>query len=363
MDYNDQMNAQRAETFRLSGAYEQAIKIFKELQSKYPDNAWVNAHLGTTYYQLLNYNEAEIYLKKAIEKNDKYFWAQAQLGETYRQLAIINERKPSYVRDAIKHFTIALGADSPEQSNYAWALAHLGATYRMKLFVKPDNSNIDNLKKNSVNLRKILIYEDSKEKALDCLNRALEIIPTYAWAWGMRATVYRLTQEYKDAYWDLEVETVISPEIGVLQNSPCPVPFLETRRINLHEHAMLCFYLTKFTKNSEKQRQYARAIAFAQNALIHQPFDLIALLILTIIEGTQKKEEKGHLDQDDIEEIKIKVGQLFEDVLSELSAILQNLLRNIIVVKRFTFNKLERIAKIAGEEHKLTKLVLDDVIA
>jgi len=41
MDLNDQMIAQRAETFRLSKAYEQAIEIFEQLLQKYPDNAWL----------------------------------------------------------------------------------------------------------------------------------------------------------------------------------------------------------------------------------------------------------------------------------------------------------------------------------
>jgi tetratricopeptide (TPR) repeat protein len=71
----------------LSGAYEQAIEIFEQLQM-YSDNAWVNAHLGATYYHVMDYGKAEHYLKKAIDKNDRYFWAHAQLGETYRLRAI-----------------------------------------------------------------------------------------------------------------------------------------------------------------------------------------------------------------------------------------------------------------------------------
>ncbi|NEO60221.1 MAG: tetratricopeptide repeat protein, partial [Moorea sp. SIO4G2] len=133
MDYKDKMDAQRAETFLMSGDYEQAIQIFEDIQKDYPDNAWVNAHLGITYHQLMDYQKARKYLKKAIEKNRKYLWAHAQLGETYRLLAIIEDRQEEYVELAIEHFQEALGNELPEKNNYAWALAHLGATYRLKM--------------------------------------------------------------------------------------------------------------------------------------------------------------------------------------------------------------------------------------
>jgi len=54
MDLKDMTIGQRAETFRLSKAYEQAIEIFEQLLQKYPDNAWVNAHLGATYNDLMD---------------------------------------------------------------------------------------------------------------------------------------------------------------------------------------------------------------------------------------------------------------------------------------------------------------------
>ena len=125
MDRNDQMIAQRAETLRLSKAYEQAIEIFEQLLQKYPDNAWVNAHLGAIYCQLMDYEQAKDYLNKAIANNDKYLWAHAQLGETYSLLAIVNNRNLEYIALAIEHFKTSLDAEEPENSNYAWALAHL----------------------------------------------------------------------------------------------------------------------------------------------------------------------------------------------------------------------------------------------
>jgi tetratricopeptide (TPR) repeat protein len=352
MNQQDMAIGQRAETLRLSGAYNQAIEIFEQLLENDPENAWVNAHLGATYCQLRDYGKAEDCLKKAIANNNNYyFWAHAQLGETYRLWAIAENRQPEYLKLAIEHFKISLNANTPKDSNYAWALAHLGATYRLEM-----TRNLQLLGKNQID-------ETSKKNALKCLNRALELIPTYAWAWGMRATVYRLAQEYEDSYWDLEVETVISPEMGVLQNSPSPVPFLATRRVNLHEHALLSFYLTK--KQEDKQRKdkhYGRAIAFAQQALIVQPNDLIAQLILTVIEANQKKElHGGSLPDLDIENFKAKLEKFFEDGESDFSAMCQNVLRQQIHAQQIKFKILSKIKEMAGKDHKLTQLILNYV--
>ncbi len=361
MNQNDLIIAQKAETLRLSGAYEQASKIFEELLKCYPDNAWVNAHLGATYYELMNYGEAECYLKKAIKENDLYFWAHAQLGETYRLWAIAENRDQQYLECAIEHFHKALNAKTIEEaieSNYAWALAHLGAIYRLKMTSAA-------IKLQSL-LTKDNIDKPSKKDALKCFNRAIELIPTYTWAWGMRATVYRLAQEYEDSFWDLEVETVIAPEIGILQNSSSPVPFLETRRINLHEHALLSFYLTKNEEDQErKDRHYGRAIAFAQQALILQPGDLIALLILTVIEANQKK-ERGCLSENDKNNIQAILKRFFEDGELEFPEICKKVLRHIICVPpeqiEEKINILKMIRNTAGEKDNLTQLILNDVI-
>ena len=350
MNREDLANAQRGETFRLSKAYGQAIAIFEDLQTKYPDNAWVNAHLGTTYCQLLNYGAAQKYLDKAIAFNPNYTWAHAQLGETYRLRAIAEDREETYLNLSIEHFKIALDGGTLENSHYAWALAHLGATYRLKMTL-----NLENLANNQID-------EASKAEALKCFKRAIELIPTYAWAWGMQATIHRLAQEYEDSYWDLEVETVIAPEIGVLQNSPSPVPFLETRRVNLHEHALLSFYLTK-NNSEQKVKHYIRAIAYARQALILRSGDLIAQLILLVIEGNQKKDEQnGSLKPDNIEQIKAKLKRFFEEGQSKFSEICQQVLRHLIRVGRINVEYLQAVALCATDEHKLTRLILKDVI-
>lgn len=366
MDINDQMMAQQAETLRLSGAYEQAIEIFEQLQM-YPDNAWVNAHLGATYCKLMDYGKAEDYLKKAIAKNGKYFWAHAQLGETYRLLAIVNSRKKEYIERSIEHFKKALAADKPEDSNYAWALAHLGATYRLYItygIIQFLNELISQQSRTEKSLGKAKIEQQAK-KAFDCLDRAIELMPTYAWAWGMRATIYRLTQDYENSFWDLEVEALIAPNIEIMQQSSSPVPFLQSGRVSLYEHAFLSFYLTKNQSDlDEKKRHYLRAIAFLQRALILRPGDLIAELILTIIEANQKNEEEGSLEPDDIKKIQRKLDRFFEDTDVEFSQKCQKILRYLINVPEpsVSINQLELIAHHAEEGHKLKKLVLEEVI-
>ncbi|MEP6518498.1 tetratricopeptide repeat protein [Microcoleus vaginatus] len=336
MDISDMMMAQQAETLRLSGAYEQAIEIFEQLQM-YPDNAWVNAHLGATYYHLMDYGKAEHYLKKAIDKNDKYFWAHAQLGETYRLRAITeNNKRPEYVELAIEHFQKALDKP-PEDSNYAWALAHLGATHRLYItkgisqFLKEPISQQPN-PENYCGKEKI---KQHAEDALKCLNRAIELMPTYAWAWGMRSTVYRLTQDYENSFWDVEVEAVIAPNMEIMQQSSSPVSFLKSGRINLYEHAFLSFYLTKKPSEPEdKKRHYVRAIAFLQQALILSPGDLMAKLILTIIEANQKKEERGSLKPNEIKNIQRKLEQFFKDTEVEFCQKCKKLLRHQINVPK-----------------------------
>ena len=358
MNRNDQMIAQRAETLRLKGAYEQAIGVFEQLQKEYPENAWINAHLGAIYYQLMDYGKAEDYLKTAVAKNNKYLWAHAQLGETYRLRAIAENRDKKYVDLAIEHFKSALGAELPENSHYPWALAHLGATYRLEMTRAIENVVLEE----QVSQQST---DQNREEALKCLNRSLELIPTYAWAWGMRATVYRLAQEYEDSFWDLGVETVIAPEIEILQHSSSPVPFLESRRVNLHEHAFLCFYLTKTESDPEqKSRYYSRAAAFAQQALIVNPGDLIADLILIVIEANQKREEQGGSlsDPSDINSIKEKLIKFCEDADSELFDMCEKVLRHLIRVERLNVEGLRSIRREAGENHKLTRLILNNVI-
>ena len=367
MDISDMMMAQQAETLRLSGAYEQAIEIFEQLQM-YPDNAWVNAHLGATYYHLMDYGKAEHYLKKAIDKNDRYFWAHAQLGETYRLRAITeNNKRPEYIKSAIEHFQKALDKP-PEDSNYAWALAHLGATHRLYItkgisqFLKEPRSQQPN-QENSCGKEKI---EQHAEDALKCLNRAIELMPTYAWAWGMRSTVYRLTQRYENSFWDLEVEAVIAPNMEIMQQSSSPVPFLKSGRVNLYEHAFLSFYLTKKESSDpeDKKRHYVRAIAFLQQALILSPGDLMAKLILTIIEANQKKEERGSLKPNDIKIIQRNLEQFFADTEVEFCQKCKKLLRHQINVPKpsVSIEELKWINSHAEEGHKLKKLILEEVI-
>ena len=353
--------AQKAETLRLSGAYRQAIEIFRELRSqkKYEENPWVNAHLGATYCQLMNYELAAALLLDVTEKHQKYFWAHAQLGEIYRLWAIVENRNEHYVEDSIACFTTAING-KPEQSNYAWALAHLGATYRLKM-----TGNIEQLIKNQID-------PESKQEALKCLNRAIELIPAYTWAWGMRASVYRLAQEYENALWDLAVETIISQETEVLQNSSSPISGLESKRSNLHEHAMLAFYLTKTNKKDQqedhKDRNYSRSRAYAQQALIINPGDQIAKLMLIVIEANKKKEklekEGKSLSKQDIDDIKEELDNtFFVDGDPEIFNKCQNLLRHLVAVGRVSKKKLRDIRDRAGMESILAEFVLvEDLI-
>ncbi|AOY83055.1 tetratricopeptide repeat protein [Moorena producens JHB] len=354
MDKNTWALAQKAETLSLSGAYEQAIEIFEELQKSDSDNAWINAHLGKTYYQLMDYAKAEKYLKKAVKKNDNYLWAHAHLGETYRLRAITeNDKKPKNksIDSAIQHFEKALADKAPENSEYGWALAHLGATYRLKITL----DKIKLLEENEID-------QESKKQALNYLNRAIELMPTYAWAWGMRSTVHRLAQEYEESFWDLGVETQISPDLETLQHSPSPVPFLVSRRVSLYEHAFLFFYLTKREDNSEKkERYYSAAIACTQQVLILKPGDLIGQLILKIIEGTQKKENNGIGDELDDDFIK-ECHTVIKKIDAKLADICKAVLIYMIKAEPKTKKKLEKLAKqevMSG--HKLKKLV-DDVL-
>ena len=350
MDNNTWALAQKAETLRLSGAYEQAIEKFEEIQKSDSDNAWLNAHLGTLYYEFMDYAKAEEYLTKAVKKNDNYLWAHAHLGETYRLRAMTEnnpEEKTKFIKLSIKHFEKALAHKAPENSKYAWTLAHLGATYRLKI-------TLDKIKLINENE----IDQESKKQALNYLNKAIELIPTYAWAWGMRAAVHRLAQEYHESLWDLGVETQISPDMETLQHSYYPVSSLVSRRISLYEHAFLFFYLTKREDNSEKkERYYSGAIACAQQVLILKPGDLIGQLILKVIEGTQKK-EKDQLNDKFREECQT----LIKKIDAKLAEICKAVLIYMIKADHKTKEKLDKLAKeecISG--HKLKKIV-DDVL-
>ncbi len=365
MSQQDWVLAQRAETLRLSGVFGQASRILQELKSqkKYEDNPWINAHLGTIYRQLMDYEKAEELLLNATKEHNEYFWAHAQLGETYRLWAIVENRKREYVEASKLAFNRAIfekaTGGNPKQSNYAWALAHLGATYRLEM-----TSKIDDLIVNEID-------EISKQEALKCLDKAIQLIPTYTWAWGMRATVYRLAQEYENSLWDLGVETVISQETEVLHNSSSPISGLDSRRSNLHEHAMLAYYLTKTNKKGQKDNQreeqkdrnYDRAIAYAQKALILNPGDQVAQLMLVVIRAHRKKERLGKLSQQDIDEIKEQLNDKF--LIGREPAFFnqcKNLLRYLVSVGRISNQELKDIRHSAGEESILAEYVLEDLI-
>ncbi|WP_414587171.1 tetratricopeptide repeat protein [Scytonema sp. PCC 10023] len=373
MSQNIHSRAQKAETLRLTGAYEEAIKVFEELQKENRNsawNAWVNAHLGVTYYQIMDYEKARQYLEKAIAQNDGYLWAHAQLGETYRMLAIVDRRNKDEIENAIKHFLKAIGSDL-ENSDYAWALAHLGATYRLEMTREPNIYD-----------DKIEIDQNSKENALKCLSRAIELIPTYAWAWGMRASVYRLAQEYEDSYWDLEVETVIAPDIEVLQTSRSPVPLLVSKRLNLHEHALLSLYLTKegyqegrVVKEKQKEERIKhcrRGIAYAQKALIVQPGDLIAKLILLVAKVKLEKEEaeqKKDLNDTTPEELDKEISRLLNDLKLVFPEQCKTVLHYLIKAGQICFEKclydeesLKEFSDKISEEHPIKQLVLNDLL-
>lgn len=363
MERNDWSLAQRADTLRLSGAYEEAEGIFEYLHYQYENNAWVNAHLGANYCQIMDYEKAEKYLKQAIKKSKNYLWAYAQLGETYRLWAIVENREMTLVDDAIAHFKKALAIEnlvdsiSVAKCNYAWALAHLGATYRLKL----------------VDFNKECTNQEIEKEALACLNRAIELIPTYAWAWGMRSTVYRLTQDYEHSFGDLGVEVVLAPNMEILQHASSPVPFLQSGRVNLYEHAWLAFYMTKKTSGEQRKIWYQRAIAFSKRALILQPGDLIADLFITVIEAHQKKED-GSLLQDYIEstsqyyfkKIKQKEETFFADSGLVFYEPCKIILRILISQDKLSVSYLEDLVKKLEELDKkdqLVRFILKDVIS
>jgi tetratricopeptide (TPR) repeat protein len=282
-----------------------------------------------------------------------------------------NKKRPEYVELAIEHFQKALDKP-PEDSNYVWALAHLGATYRLNItygIVGFLNELIHQELRTEIFLGKEKIKQQEKikqpaEEALKCLNRAIELMPTYAWAWGMRATIYRLTHDYENSFWDLGVEVLIAPNMEMLQHSSSPVPFLESGRVSLYEHAFLSFYLTKDESDLEEKKTLPRAIAFLQQALILSPGDLMAKLILTIIEANQKKEEEGSLEPAYIKHIQRKLAQFFEDIEVEFCQKCKKLLRHLINVpeQSVTIEQLKSINSEAEKGHKLKKLILEEVI-
>jgi hypothetical protein len=190
-------------------------------------------------------------------------------------------------------------------------------------------------------------------------------MPTYAWAWGMRATIYRLAQDYNNSFWDVEVEALTAPNMEIMQQSSSPVAFLKSGRVSIYEHAFLSFYLTKNESDlDEKKRHYVRASAFLQQALILSPGDLMAKLILTIIEANQKQEEKGSLRRDDIKKIQKKLELFFEDTEVEFCQKCTKVLRNQINVPEPSVSRdqLRGIDRYAEKEHKLKKRVLEEVI-
>jgi tetratricopeptide (TPR) repeat protein len=161
--------AKRAEEHRLKKEYNSAIDLFTQAIEADKNYAWAYAHRGAARRDDKNVNDAVKDLKRAIELRGNYAWAEANLGYTYF--------KAENFEDVQKHFKTAIKIN-PE---YAWALAHLAE----------------------------VIYERNKtdkaqlEEALAYINRAIDSVSQYAFAFALRAAISYALGDLAD-----------SPELG-----------------------------------------------------------------------------------------------------------------------------------------------------
>lgn len=156
--------AKRAEEHRLKKEYDLAIKLFTQAIEADKNYTWAYAHRGAARRDDMDVNGAVKDLERAIELRGKYAWAEANLGYTYFKMENFD--------DVRSHFEKAIEID-PE---YAWALAHLAEA----------------------------IYEQNKtkahlEEALAYLNRAIDSVPQYAFAFALRAAISYALGDLADA--------------------------------------------------------------------------------------------------------------------------------------------------------------------
>ncbi|MHC2993921.1 MAG: tetratricopeptide repeat protein [Candidatus Atribacteria bacterium] len=115
------INFERAEDYFKKGDFNQAVREFKAVLKKWPNDSRSYNKLGVCYASLKNFGKAKLYLEKALELDVKY-------SEPYNNLGNICLEEKEYEK-SIELYKKALELNP----DYAAAHSNLGLAYkRMK---------------------------------------------------------------------------------------------------------------------------------------------------------------------------------------------------------------------------------------
>ncbi|MCB9352592.1 MAG: tetratricopeptide repeat protein [Lewinellaceae bacterium] len=199
--------AWRAEAYRLSGKYNEALADFNQAIESRPDYEWALVLRGLVYQDLKRYEEALADLGKAIELKPDYEWALVKRGSVFQDLKRYEEALADLSR------AIAL---KPE---YKWALVKRGSVFQgLKRY---EEALADLSRAIALNpeykwalVERGSVYQDMKryEEALADLGKAFEMDPAYDWALAQRGSVYQDMKRYEEALVDLNKAIELDPE-------------------------------------------------------------------------------------------------------------------------------------------------------
>jgi len=126
------INFERAEDYLKKGDFNQAIREFKAVLKKWPNDSRSYNKLGVCYASLKSFGKAKLYLEKALEIDVKY-------PEPYNNLGNIYLEEKEYEK-AIELYKKALELDP----DYAAAHSNLGLAYKR---LKRINEAVSHFKK------------------------------------------------------------------------------------------------------------------------------------------------------------------------------------------------------------------------
>ncbi|AUX42524.1 uncharacterized protein SOCE26_039570 [Sorangium cellulosum] len=298
--------AAQGEVNRIQGNYSEAINCFSAALSDLAEAAqsssaaaerrerrriWLLAHRGAAYGAMLAIEEAHKDLEDAIKaRKSPYPWALAQLGEAHRLFALGCMAKLDR-KDLWDHLSLSIhyfNQGIKHKPGDPWAHAHRGATYAnaywaarrlaeldfdLCMFGEPTAGGPEVL---GVEVSEVLEHavprllqekpETLAKRANEDFQRAFELSPGYAWAYGFHAFQLVLEDKFESAMAQLGKAQIFD--------------------VNLRMSVQM---LRNMAKLWSYQKQYDLSVKAAWLALQKNPADLVAAYFVAV--GLKKQND------------------------------------------------------------------------
>lgn len=204
----------RAKAYLLSGNYDEAEKILRQILTKSPGSAPAHVYMGMTLTHRRKLDEALEYLNRAIELD-------GTLVEAYKERARIFSELGDSVR-AASDLTKGLSMDPADGELFALRGLTLMKRRLFNAAIKDFSRALENRPDDSAVLYEravAYLLMDEPEPALADLNRVLEITPGAARAISLRGVAYFKLGRTAEARADLRKAPNVEPRDAMIWNN------------------------------------------------------------------------------------------------------------------------------------------------